>query len=76
MDDKRILEIIQENSDLMADLVVPATVLSDICDSLDMASIQWDIEDELGFQLPDDEFAKAATGTVGELLAYLRSRTA
>ena len=71
--EERIMAVIRENADGEIDR---STILGDVCDSLDVVNMTWDLEQELDVDLDEEEMSKFLNGkTVGECVDHLISLT-
>lgn len=67
----RIMEVVLENTD--TDQVERSTVIADVCDSLDVLNIVWDVENEFGCEIEEQGLKSVMTGgtTIGEFVDRL-----
>lgn len=77
MSDEEILEIFRraawENQQLKLEAIdTQATILELGIESIAMAEIVAELEDELDIQVPDEIFAEARSWSVARLITYLR----
>jgi len=68
--ERQVVDIVAEQLDIMKDQVKLATkFVEDLgADSLDIAELTMEFEDEFGLDIPDDEDAPR---TVGDAIAYI-----
>ncbi|MFI5113522.1 MAG: acyl carrier protein [Terriglobales bacterium] len=69
--DEKIMAVIADNCD--AEEADRSLILGDVCDSLDLVNIAWELEEELDCDLDEEEFGKFLDGkrTVGELVDHV-----
>ena len=71
--EEKVLAVIRENSSCPdGENIDRATILGDVCDSLDVVNMAWDLEIELDCELSEDDLGKFLSGkTVGELVDHI-----
>ena len=71
---KEIMAIILDNA--KCEKLEDGMRLQDITDSLDYCNMIWELEEEMGRDVPDDKVKFLYHGTVAELLDYLTPNNA
>lgn len=70
----QIMAIIRDNAD--TDQINKGTILNEVCDSLDIINMVWEIEDQFDMQICEAEAAKLLNDktTVGEFIEFVASK--